>query len=509
MTEPILPATPDKKSPLTMETLVAFCKRKGFIFQASEIYGGLNGFFDYGPLGVELKNNIKQAWWHDFVHMRDDMVGLDSAIIQHPRVWEASGHVATFNDPMVDDKESKMRFRADHLMWAKVVVAGEVIGCVSILKGEGYIEELEKMADKLKRKLQKQGVMEPLAIKPFTEATEPEIPLIPSPATGKPGNLTAARQFNLMFKTQVGALEDSSSMAYLRPETAQGIFTNFKNVLDTGRVKIPFGVAQIGKSFRNEITPRNFIFRVREFEHMEFEYFIQPDDDVWPKVHAMWIAECRKWFASVGVSPEKMSECVYEKKDLAHYARACTDIFFEFPFGKEELMGIAARGDFDLRQHQQFSGKSMEYFDETTKRKYIPHVIEPSWGLDRTLVAILLSAYDEDVVEGEKRVVLRLKPRVAPYKAAVFPLLKNKPELTVRAEKLYDSLRKKFRIDYDESGAIGRRYRRQDETGTPFCITVDFQTLEDGTVTVRDRDTTQQVRVKEEELANWLGEKME
>jgi glycyl-tRNA synthetase len=492
-----------------METLVAFCKRKGFIFQASEIYGGINGFFDYGPLGVELKNNIKQAWWHDIVHMRDDMVGLDSAIIQHPKVWEASGHVATFNDPMVDCKESKMRYRADHLMWSAVKVDGIVIGYISLLKGEGYIEEANEMADKMKRKLQKQGKLEPLDLKPFTQATEAEIPLIPSPATGKPGSLTAPRQFNLMFKTQVGALEDSSSIAYLRPETAQGIFTNFKNVVDTGRVKVPFGIAQIGTSFRNEITPRNFIFRVREFEHMELEYFIPPGDDVWPKIHADWIAACRAWFASVGVSAEKMSEHVYEKAELAHYAKACTDIFFEFPFGKEELMGIAARGNFDLSQHQQFSGKSMEYFDETTKTKYIPHVIEPSWGLGRTMVAILLSAYDEDVIEGEKRVVLRLKPRVAPFKAAVFPLLKNKPELKARAEKIYNDLRKKFRIDYDEGGAIGRRYRRQDEIGTPFGITVDFQTLEDGTVTVRDRDTTTQIRLKEEELAAWLTGKIE
>lgn len=496
------------KTPLTMETLVAFCKRKGFIFQASEIYGGLNGFFDYGPLGVELKNNVKQIWWHDMVHGRDDMVGLDSAIIQHPKVWEASGHVATFNDPMVDDKESKMRFRADHLMWAKVVVAGETIGCVSILKGEGYVEALNDMADKMKRKLQKQGAMEPLAIKPFTEATVEETPLIPSPATGNPGSLTEARQFNLMFKTQVGALADASSMAYLRPETAQGIFTNFKNVLDTGRMKIPFGVAQIGKSFRNEITPRNFIFRVREFEHMELEYFIPADEEGWKKYHSDWIAVCRAWFAKVGVSADKLSEHAYEKAELAHYAKACTDIFFEFPFGKEELMGIAARGNFDLTQHQQFSGRSMEYFDEVTKTKYIPHVIEPSWGLDRTLVAILLSAYDEDVIDGEKRVVLRLKPCVAPFKAAVFPLLKNKPELTARAEKLYNGLRKNFRIDYDESGAIGKRYRRQDEIGTPFCITVDFQTLEDGTVTVRDRDTTQQERIKEEELEGFLWERM-
>lgn len=498
-------ADKSEKTPLNMDTLVAFCKRKGFIFPTSEIYGGLNGFFDYGPLGVELKNNIKQAWWKSFVHDRDDMVGLDSTIIQHPKVWEASGHVATFNDPMVDCKESKMRYRADHLFFAPVKVGGEVIGYISLMKGEDYVAQAAEMADKMKRKLQKQGALEPIVLKPFTEATEEEIERIPSPATGKPGSLTSVRKFNLMFKTQVGAMEDSSSMSYLRPETAQGIFVNFKNVIDTGRVKIPFGVAQIGKAFRNEITPRNFIFRVREFEQMEIEYFIAPEDDVWPQVHKEWVATCKAWFASIGVAAGKMHELVYEKKDLAHYAKATTDILFDFPFGTEELMGIAARGDFDLQQHSKFSGKPIEYFDEANKRKFVPHVIEPSWGLDRACVAVLISAYDEDVVEGEKRVVLRLKPALAPFKAAIFPLLKNKPELTERAEKLYARLRKKCRIDYDESGAIGRRYRRQDEIGTPYCITVDFDTLQDGTVTVRDRDTTEQIRVKEEELEAWLG----
>jgi len=497
------------KTPISMDTLVAFCKRKGFIFQSSEIYGGMNGFFDFGPLGVELKNNIKAAWWHDMVHLRDDMVGLDSTIIQHPRTWEASGHVATFNDPMVDDKESKLRFRADHLMWSRVVVGGETIGYVSLLKGEDYEAIAADMADKMKRKLQKQGELEPLQLKPFTAATAEEIPLIPSPATGKAGSLTAPRQFNLMFKTQIGAMEDSSSVAYLRPETAQGIFANFKNIVDSGRVKIPFGVAQQGKVFRNEITPRNYVFRVREFEQMEIEYFIQPDDDAWPKAHAEWVATARKWFASIGVDAAKMSEHVYEKAELAHYAKACTDIFFEFPFGKEELMGIAARGDFDLKAHQEFSGKSMEYFDEARKAKYIPHVIEPSWGLERAFVAVLLSAYDEDEVGGEKRVVLRLKPNMAPFKAAVFPLMKNKPELAAKAEAIFGSLRKKFRTDYDDSGNVGKRYRRQDEIGTPWCVTVHFQTLEDGTVTVRDRDTTAQERVKVEELEGWIAGKLQ
>jgi len=498
----------DAKKALTMETLVAFCRRKGYIFQASEIYGGLNGFFDYGPLGVELKNNIKANWWKTFVHDRDDMVGLDSAIIQNPKLWEASGHTTGFNDPMVDCKESKQRYRADHLLWSEVVVAGESLGYISLITDEQDQERAEAMADKLKRKAGKQGQLEPIVLKPFTDATAEQIELIPSPATGKPGSLTAARQFNMMFKTFVGALEGASAEAYLRPETAGGIFTNFKNVVDTNRVKLPFGIAQIGKAFRNEITPRNFIYRSREFEQMEIEYFVDETEEAWKESHAMWVKACRDWYVGVGVDADKISEYVYPSDDLAHYAKACTDLFFDYPFGKQELMGIAARGNFDLSAHSKATGKPLEIFDEATKRKVMPHVVEPSFGLDRAVLVVLLSAYDEDEIGGEKRVVLRLKPNVAPYKAAVLPLVKNKPELVEKAEDIYAKLRKRFRVDYDHTGAIGKRYRRQDEIGTPYCITVDFDSLETGEVTVRDRDTTAQEKVKIDDLASWLDAKV-
>jgi len=346
-------------------------------------------------------------------------------------------------------------------------------------------------------------------LKPFTQATKDEIPLIPSPATGKPGSLTEARQFNMMFKTFVGALEGASSEAYLRPETCGGIFTNFKNVVDTYRVKIPFGIAQIGKAFRNEITPRNFIYRSREFEQMEIEYFIHDDDESWKQIHADWVKAAMDWYVAVGADKNKLSTHVYPKEELAFYSKATTDIFFEYPFGKQELMGVAARGNYDLGNHMRVSGKALEVFDEATKRKFSPHVVEPSFGLDRAVLIVLLSAYDEDVIDGEKRVVLRLKPNVAPFKAAILPLLKNKPELTAKAEEIFAKLRKRFRVDYDESGAIGKRYRRQDEVGTPYCITVDFETLEKGTVTIRDRDTTKQERVAVEDLVKFLDEKVQ
>lgn len=493
-----------------METLVGLCKRRGFIFQSSEIYGGINGFYDYGPLGVELRRNIKDAWWRDMVHRRDDIVGIDASVIMHPKVWEASGHVDGFTDPLVDCKESKMRYRADQLFFAPVVVEGETIGYVSVLEDAEMEKEAEEKARELKRKLAKQGELAPLTLKDFTEAKEEEYALVPSPATGKPGSLTPPRAFNMMFQTYVGALQDASSIAYLRPETAQGIFANFKNVVDTGRVKVPFGIAQIGKSFRNEITPRNFIFRSREFEQMEMEYFIPPDDDAWPKFHREWIDARKEWFVSIGIPAERLSEYDHPKEKLSHYSRATTDIMFEYPFGVQELEGIAARGNFDLTQHQEHSGKSMEYFDEARKERYIPHVIEPALGVDRTLLAVLCSAYDEDEIDGDKRVVLRFHPRIAPFKAAVFPLVKNKPPLVEKAREIYQRLQRRWNIFYDESGAIGRRYRRQDEIGTPYGITVDFQTIEeDGTVTLRDRDTTKQERLSVDDVVAFLEEKIE
>ncbi len=481
-----------------MDAIVALCKRRGFIFQSSEIYGGYNGFFDFGPLGVELKKNIKDAWWKDMVHRRADIEGLDSSIIMSPKIWVASGHVGGFSDPMVDCKVSKMRYRADQLFFAPVRVNYETIGYISIIEDGSMQADAEAAAEKMKRKGGHQGELGPIELKDYTEADPSEYELIPSPATGEPGSLTPPREFNLMFETKVGALSDSSETAYLRPETAQGIFSNYRNIVDTGRVKIPFGIAQIGKAFRNEITPKNFIFRSREFEQMEIEYFISPEAD-WETIHQDWITHCHKWLLSIGLPEEMLGRDVHEK--LAHYARACTDITFEFPFGKQELWGIAARSNFDLTQHAEHSGKTMEIFDEATKTKYIPHVIEPSLGVDRLLLALLTAAYTEDEVGGEKRSLMKFHPRIAPYKVAVLPLLKNKPELVERAKGIYDKLQLRYNTFWDASGAIGRRYRRMDEIGTPWCVTIDFDTIEkDGTVTLRDRDTTEQKRVTEEEL---------
>lgn len=498
----------------SLESLVTLCKRRGFIFQSSEIYGGYAGFFDYGPLGAELKKNVKDAWWKAMVQERDDIVGLDSSIIMHPEIWRASGHVDGFNDPMVDCKESKKRFRADQLFWSPVSVDGNVIGYVSVEEAGTMQEEAEQMAAEMKRKQAVQGTLDPVELKDYTEAAPELYELIPSPATGKPGSLTPPRQFNLMFETKVGPLADASSTSYLRPETAQGIFQNFKNVVDTGRVKIPFGIAQIGKAFRNEITPRNFIFRSREFEQMEIEYFIDPDEETWPRVYREWIDACKDWLVSIGIPADLVSEDVHPQDKLSHYSKGTTDLMFNFPFGVQELWGIACRGNFDLTQHQKHSGKSMEIFDEARKEKYIPHVVEPSLGVDRTVLAVLTAAYCEDEVPNdkgkpEKRTLLKFAPSIAPFKAAVFPLLKNKPELVEKARGLYTQLQRRWNVSWDVSGAIGRRYRRQDEIGTPYCITIDFDTIEkDDTVTIRDRDKTEQIRLPIDQVEAWLAEKM-
>ena len=506
----ILTPSMSKQTLPTMETLVGFCKRKGIIYPSSEIYGGYNGFFDYGPIGAEIKRNIKDAWWRDMVHRRDDIVGLDASIIMHPAIWKASGHIDGFSDPMVDCKTSKMRYRADQLFFAPVIVEGETIGYVCVLESGGMQAEAEAAAEKMKRKLAKQGELEPIKLKDYTAAREDEYARIPSPATGEPGSLTAPRDFNLMFETNVGALRDAASVAYLRPETAQGIFQNFKNVVDTTRVKIPFGIAQIGKAFRNEITPRNFIFRSREFEQMEMEYFIDSDDATWQKVYREWLDWCKQWLLSIGIPEDMISEDVHPPEKLSHYSKGTTDIMFEFPFGKQELWGIACRGNFDLTQHQQHSGKSMEIFDEARKQKYIPHVVEPALGVDRTFLAILTAAYCEDEVDGDKRTVLKLHPRIAPYKVAVLPLVKNKPALVEKAQEIYTRLQKRWHCAWDSAAAIGRRYRRQDEIGTPYCVTIDFETIEqDNKVTVRDRDTTEQMRLNEDALMQFLSEKLD
>ncbi|MDR1590989.1 MAG: glycine--tRNA ligase [Puniceicoccales bacterium] len=490
----------------TMDQIIGLCKQRGIIFQSSEIYNGVAGCFDYGPLGAEIKKNIKNIWWQDMVHRRSDIVGLDCSIIMHSDIWRASGHVDGFSDPLVDCKISKMRYRADQLYFAKVIVGREVIGYVSVLEDEKMQSVAENQAQDLKRKLAKQGALAEIVLQPYTEARPEEYALIPSPATGKPGSLTAPRAFNLMFQTHLGAVVDDSSVAYLRPETAQGMFVNFKNILNTYRVKLPFGIAQMGRSFRNEITPRNFIFRSREFEQMEMEFFIQDDAD-WQEWHQYWVKTRFEWLKSIGLGENFLGLDVHRPEKLAHYSRACTDITFHYPFGVQELEGVAARGNFDLRQHQNASGKNLEYFDEQRNRSYLPHVIEPAIGVDRLFLAVLCSAYCEEPVGNEMRAVLKLHPRVAPIKAAILPLVKNRSELVSLAEKIYQKLSKMHHVQYDEGGAIGRRYRRMDEIGTPYCITVDFDSLENGTFTLRDRDTMEQKRLTEGEIITFLADR--
>ncbi|MBP7483459.1 MAG: glycine--tRNA ligase [Lacunisphaera sp.] len=497
-----------------MEALVSLAKRRGFIYPSSEIYGGLNGFFDYGPLGSELKKNIRDCWWNDMVRRRDDIVGLESSIIMHPKVWEASGHVAGFSDPLVDCKASKQRYRADQLFWSPVVVDGKIVGYVSALESENTAGELQAAAELFKRKKAITGALAPVTPKDFTEAAEAEIPLIPSPATGEAGSLTAPRAFNMMFQTNVGAMTDASSVAYLRPETAQGMFVDFKNVVDTTRVKLPFGIAQIGKSFRNEITPRNFIFRSREFEQMEMEYFIHEDAD-WAKCHEEWITWCENWLQSIGLPASHLSRYAHPKEKLSFYSKGTVDIMFKYPFGVQELWGIAARGNYDLTQHATASGKPQDLFDEASKKKFVPHVIEPAVGVDRILLAVLCAGYAEEDVKDEKgnvekRTVLRFSPRIAPVKVAVLPLLKNKEQLTNRARALHAKLQRRYAVQYDDGGAIGKRYRRQDEAGTPWCVTIDFDTIEKpgDTFTLRERDSMAQKRITEAELFALLEEQV-
>ena len=493
-----------KPSSNLMNDIINLCKRRGFIFQSSDIYGGYNGFFDYGPLGVELKNNIKQAWWKDMVHRRDDIVGLDSTIIHHPTTWKASGHVDNFTDPLVDCKESKMRYRADQLFFAPVIVAGETIGYVSVLEDESMQAQAEEMAHDMKRKLAKQGEMAPIVLKDYTEAKPEEYALIPSPATGKPGSLTPPRAFNMMFQTYVGALRDETAVAYLRPETAQGIFINFKNIVDTGRVKVPFGIAQTGKAFRNEIVARQFIFRMREFEQMEMQFFVRPGTELeWFK---HWKEERLRWHLSLGIPAEKYRYHDHEK--LAHYANAATDIEFEVPFGFKELEGIHSRTDFDLSSHSKFSGKKLQYFDPETNESYVPYVIETSIGLDRMFLAMLSHAYTEEKLEdGSERVVMKFPAALAPYKVAILPLVK-KDGLPEKAREIMEQLTPDFMCQYEEKDSIGKRYRRQDAIGTPLCVTIDNQTLEDNTVTVRDRDTMEQIRVNADELYTIIRNKI-
>ena len=447
-TKPAAPAIDMTPKELTsFADLVSLCKRRGFIFPSSEIYGGIGSCWDYGPLGVELKLNIKESWWRAMTN-RDDVEGLDASILMHPRVWEASGHVEGFVDPLVDCKTCKGRFRADKL---------EHASCGK---------------------------------KPSQQ-----------PGQNSECQLTEARQFNLMFKTNMGPLEDSSSIVYLRPETAQGIFVNFLNVQQSSRQKVPFGIAQIGKAFRNEITPGNFIFRTREFEQMEMQYFVKPGTDM--ESFEQWKQVRLDWHLSNGLRRSKLRFHEHGPKELAHYARAAFDLEYEFPIGWQEIEGIHNRSDFDLRRHQEFSGKKCEYFEEETKEKYLPFVIETSVGCDRALLATLCDAYR---VEGD-RTVLKLHPKLAPYKVAVFPLMK-KPELLEMTDKVYALMKKNFRSTYDESGTIGKRYRRQDEIGTPFCVTIDYDGLNDQTVTIRERDQMTQERVNIDHMVKYITDKM-
>jgi glycyl-tRNA synthetase len=437
---------------VTMDKIVALCKRRGFIFQSSEIYGGLASTYDYGHYGVLLKQNVKAAWWHAMLQERDDIVAIDTAILMHPKTWEASGHLAGFTDPLVDCRTCKQRFRADHLQ-------------------------------------------------------ELQCPQKPSkhPGEGPDCDLTEARDFNLMFETTMGPVKESGSTIYLRPETAQGIFVNFKNVLQFSRKKPPFGIAQIGKSFRNEITPGNFVFRTREFEQMEMEFFVPPAES--PEWFEHWCEQRERWYVDLGIRPDHLRLRAHEADELSHYSSGTSDIEYLFPIGWSELEGVANRGDFDLRAHAEASGEKLEFFDQGTGERYVPHVIEPAAGADRALLAFLVDAYDEDDAGGEQRTVLRLHPRLAPIKVAVMPLVRKDGQPEVAREIVAD-LRGRMTTEYDESGSIGKRYRRQDEVGTPWGVTVDHQTLEDRTVTLRDRDTLEQTRIAIDELAEELERRL-
>lgn len=433
-----------------MDKLVSLCKRRGFVLPGSEIYGGLANSWDLGPYGAQLKKNLRDHWWKFFVETRDDMVGLDAPVIMNPRVWEASGHVAGFTDPLVECKSCHERYRAD-----QIDLSAACGNC------------------------------------------------------GKKGNFTEPRSFSGLLKTSLGAAEDASALAYLRPETAQGMFIDFPAIQQVSRKKLPFGIAQAGKAFRNEITPGNFIFRTREFEQMEVEYFFDPDKSQWQGIFEFWKEQMEQWMGEVGIAADRLHATDIPDGERAHYSSRTIDFEFDYPFGRKELFGLAYRGDYDMRKHEEASGQELRFLDPETGQKVLPHVIEPSFGLERAMLAVLLSAYDEEMVgEGDVRTVLRLKPAVAPVQVAVFPLLKNKPELVSRAREIFDTLKRDFRAEWDDNGNVGKRYRRQDEIGTPWCVTVDFDSLTDGAVTVRDRDSMQQERVPIDSLADILRKRL-
>jgi len=454
-----------KRKTASLKDIVSLCKRRGFIFPGSEIYGGFANTYSYGPYGSALKKNIKDLWWKRFVQERRDIVGIDGPILLHPKAWEASGHVQGFNDALIDCKECKSRYRADHLIESELNIVVDAL-------------DLKELTDLVKKNN------------------------VRCPKCGEK-NFTDARNFNLMFQTQMSKTTgNSADIAYLRPETAQAIFLEYKNVIDTMRVKLPFGIAQIGKAFRNEITPGNFIFRVIEFEQMEIEYFIREKD--WQPLFEEWLKNMHNWCKDIGLSVDKTHEHEHSKEQLSHYSKKTVDIVYDFPFGTSELYGLAYRTDFDLTQHQTFSNVSLLYIDQETNERFIPHVIEPTFGVDRTILALLCDSYDEETLaDGETRTVLHFSPKVAPVKAAVFPLMKKEP-LAEKAKEIYDSLKSIWNVEYDESGAIGKRYRRQDELGTPYCITIDYDTLEDNTVTLRDRDSMEQERIPVDKIEETL-----
>ena len=438
---------------MSIDKIVSLCKRRGFIFQSSDIYGGFKAVYDYGPLGIALKNNISQIWWKAMTQIHENIVGLDSAILMHPKIWEASGHVGAFNDPLVDCRQCKARFRADELTLDK----------------------------------------------------QPNLDEMNCPKCGTKGSLTEPRQFNLMFKTHIGPVQDDSSIAYLRPETAQGIYVNYLLVQNAMRLKLPFGIAQVGKAFRNEIVARNFIFRTREFEQMEMEYFVPPEEA--GKWFEYWCEERMNWYLDLGIPEEKIRLRPHDADELSHYSSGTSDIEFMFPWGWGELEGVANRGDYDLKQHSDHSGEKLTYFDPNLGEHYVPHVIEPAAGATRSMMAFLLAAYDEETVNDDLRTVLRFDERIAPYKVAILPLSK-KDTLTPIAQGVFDLVKAKWMTDYDETQNIGKRYRRQDELGTPYCVTIDFDTIDDKAVTIRDRDTMQQDRIAIDQLVTYLGDRL-
>jgi glycyl-tRNA synthetase len=481
-----------------IDKIVSLAKRRGFVFQSSEIYGGLNGCWDYGPLGVELLRNIKEEWWK-WMTYREDIEGLDASILMHPKVWEASGHVENFTDPMVDCKQCKARFRID--------VLSEMIN--------------EKRKTKALEELRNSIVDDSQLVDKYSDAFQTEDPFstiledadlsvkllheINCPQCGNKNTFTTARKFNLMFKTFIGPVEDSNAVVYLRPETAQGIYVNFLNVQSSARQKLPFGIAQIGKAFRNEINTKNFLFRTREFEQMEMQFFIKPADD--KKWYEYWKAERLQWFKALGITGDKLRYHDHPKEKLAHYAKVATDIEYEFPFGWGEIEGIHNRTNFDLSQHEKFSGKSLKYFDDESKEKFVPYIIETSAGASRSFMAFFIDAYYEEEVKGEMRSVLKFHPRLAPIKTAILPLV-NKDGMPEIAQEIEKELRRNYKVFYDDKGAIGRRYRRQDEAGTPYCVTVDTQTLQDKTVTIRERDSMEQIRIPVDGISSYLNDKL-